>query len=57
MSKTQNCGDKDCGHDKDSHYSEYPSSGDPTNPAAHVKQFFNCYVRFCNCKKYVPPKD
>ena len=57
MTKKDNCGDKDCGHVRDSHHKEYVSTGDVTKVAPREPQFFNCLAAFCSCEKYVPPKD
>lgn len=57
MSRKQECGDKSCGHDRDSHYSEFPSTGDFTKPGGKVKEYFACTMNRCDCKKYVPSKD
>lgn len=55
MTKKQNCGDKDCGHDLGNHHKEIVSTGDVNQ--VREPQFFNCLAPFCSCKKYVPPKE
>lgn len=50
------CANKNCRHDKDSHYSEFGSSGDVTKPASREKIYYNCLCLKCDCKKFEPEK-
>ncbi len=43
-----------CGDERNRHYSERASSGDPLNPASREPAYYACLVVHCDCKLFKP---
>jgi hypothetical protein len=48
------CEREECGHARESHYSEIQSSGDVNQERRRV--YFGCLASFCECERFVASK-
>ena len=58
MSLREACDRPTCGHDKSTHHAEPESTGDVTKPGEAGRiRYGACLGSWCDCPKYLPPKQ